>query len=52
MDILCELDHEYPEYVEVERDQKILYVHLTKAINGLLLSSMLFYKRLITDLIG
>ena len=34
----------------MEKGQKVLYVHLTKAIYGLLVSSMLFYKRLVTDL--
>ena len=33
-----------------ERGQPTLYVHITKAIYGLLVSAMLFYKKLPTDL--
>ena len=50
VNILCELDDEYKDFVEMERGQPVLYVHLTEAIYGLLVSSMLFYKRLVTDL--
>jgi hypothetical protein len=50
--ILCEMDHEYEEYVVKEGCQDVLYVHITKAIYGLLVSAMLFYKKLRGDLIG
>jgi hypothetical protein len=50
--ILCEMDQEYAEYVVKEGYQDLLYVHITKAIYGLLVSAMLFYKKLRGDLIG
>ena len=50
VNILCEVDNEFKDFVETEQGQPVLYVHLTKAIYGLLVSSMLFYKRLVTDL--
>jgi hypothetical protein len=34
----------------MEGNQKVLYVHITKAIYGLLVSVMLFYKKLVADL--
>ena len=34
-----------------EGKHKVLYVHITKAIYGLLVSAMLFYKKLVKDLI-
>jgi hypothetical protein len=37
--------------VVIEGSQKVLYMHITKAIYGLLVSAMLFYKKLVTDLI-
>lgn len=50
VDILCELEPDFIPYVEMEGGQKVVYVHVTKAIYGLLVSSMLFYKKLIQDL--
>jgi hypothetical protein len=50
VDILCEMDPLYQEYVVQEGNQSILYVHVTKAIYGLLVSAMLFYKKLVADL--
>jgi hypothetical protein len=52
VDILCEIDPIYKEYVVYENGQKVLYVHITKAIYGLLVSAMLFYKKLMKDLQG
>ena len=52
VDILCEMDPQYREYVVFEGNQKVLYMHITKAIYGLLVSAMLFYKKLIKDLQG
>ena len=50
VDILCEMDKSYKEFAIVEGKQKVLYVHVTKAIYGLLVSAMLFYKKLVSDL--
>ena len=51
VDILCELDPVYRDYVAYDNGRKVLYVHITKAIYGLLVSAMLFYKKLLADLI-
>ena len=50
VDILCELDPIYQEYVVNEKEQKVLYVCIMKAIYGLLVSAMLFYRKLKVDL--
>ena len=50
IDILCDIDPIYQDYVKIENQQKILCVHVTKAIYGLLESAMLFYRRLTKDL--
>jgi hypothetical protein len=52
VDILCEMDDNYTQYVTYEGKQKVLYVHIIKALYGLLASAMLFYKKLVGDLIG
>jgi hypothetical protein len=49
-DILCEMEPEYRDYLVQEGGQSILYLHITKAIYGLLESAMLFYKKLVKDL--
>ena len=51
VDILCEMDPTYKEFLIMEGKHKVLYVHVTKAIYGLLKSAMLFYKKLVADLI-
>ena len=48
--ILCELDPSYRDYIVEERGQQVVYTHITKALYGLLVSAMLFYKRLRSDL--
>jgi len=52
VDILCELDNIYNEYIvwENKGQDKVLYTHVTKALYGLLESAMLFYKKLVKDL--
>ena len=50
--ILCEIDPTYREYVVYEGGQPVLYVQLTKAIYGLLVSAMLFYRKLTKALTG
>jgi hypothetical protein len=52
VDILCQLDNSYKEYVVTKNGQQVLYVHVLKAIYGMLLSSLLFYKKLATDLMS
>ena len=52
VDILCEIDPSYRDYVVEERGHRVLYMHVTKAIYGMLVSSMLFYKKLAEDLQG
>jgi hypothetical protein len=44
------MDPVYRDFVVMEGNQKVLYVHITKAIYGLLESAMLFYKKLMVDL--
>ncbi|KAG7373146.1 reverse transcriptase RNA-dependent DNA polymerase [Nitzschia inconspicua] len=51
VEILCEIDPRYHKYVVYEKGQKVLYVHLIKALYGMLVSAMLFYKKLKQDLI-
>ncbi|MEN9849167.1 MAG: hypothetical protein RL368_1907, partial [Pseudomonadota bacterium] len=46
VDILCDLDAKYVEFIVNEDSKKTLYVQLKKAIYGLLESAMLFYKKL------
>ena len=50
--ILCEMDAEYQDYVVIESNTPVLYVHLTKALYGMLVSAMLFYKKLKQDLLN
>ena len=50
VEILCQINPIYKEYVIEEQGQPTLYVYITKAIYGLLVSAMLFYKKLATDL--
>ena len=52
VDILCDMDPEYERFVVIEgrNRHRVLYVQVIKAIYGLLISSMLFYKKLRTDL--
>jgi hypothetical protein len=41
-EILCEMEPEYREYLVQEGGQSVLYLHISKAIYGLLESAMLF----------
>jgi hypothetical protein len=50
VDILCKMDDIYKDFVIYENGKKVLYVHITKAIYGPLVSAMLFYNRLVKDL--
>jgi hypothetical protein len=50
-DMLCKLDNSYEPYVTMEKDMKVLYVHVLKAIYGMLVSALVFYKKFASDLI-
>lgn len=51
VDILCEMDKSYVEYVTLKGTQTVLNMHIIiKAIYGLLVSAMLFYKKFVRDL--
>jgi hypothetical protein len=52
VNILCLLDNSYKQYVVTENRQQVLYVHVLKAIYDMLLSSLLFYKKLAKDLMS
>ena len=45
VDILCNMDPSYREYVVIEKGEKVLYTHILRAIYGLLISAILFYKK-------
>ena len=51
VEILCEMEPQYSGYVVTEGKGPVLYVHLIKALYGMLVSAMLFYKKLKKDLI-
>ena len=42
----------YSKYVVIEKVVKVLYVKLQKALNGFLCSALLFYLKLVTELIN
>ena len=44
------MDPVYQDYVVQEGNSKVLYVHVTRAIYGMLVSAFLFYKKLVADL--
>ena len=46
MDILCEIDAIYWYYMVTKGNQKVVYVHITQVIYGMLVSAMLFYHKL------
>ena len=50
IDMLVEIDPSYEDYVAMERGQKILYVHILRAIYGMLMSGLLFYKKFRTSI--
>ncbi len=43
--MLCEIDPNYEQYVTQEHGQPVLYVHILRAIYGMLMSGLLFYKK-------
>jgi hypothetical protein len=50
VDMLVELDPDlYGPYVTYERNEKVLYVQMLKALYGMLISSVLYYKKFRKD---
>jgi len=46
VDMLVQIDPDlYAPFVTMERGQKVMYVHILKAIYGMLMSGLLFYKK-------
>jgi hypothetical protein len=46
IDMLLEIDREaYEPHVKYEHGQKVMYVHIQRAIYGMLMSGLLFYKK-------
>ena len=52
MDILCEFDPIYQDYMVTKGNQKVLYVHITQAIYRMLVSAMLFHCKLTKALLS
>jgi len=50
--ILIEMDSEYEKLLVTQNKPAVLCVHLLKALYGMLVSAMLFYKKFHRDLIG
>ena len=50
VDILIKMDPIYKDFAIIEGTQNILYIHNTRAIYGLLVSAILFYKKLVSNL--
>ena len=46
VDILCEIDPIYWVYMVTKGNKNVLYVHITQAIYGMLVSAMLIYHKL------
>ena len=45
IDMLVEIDPSYADYITYEKGQRVLYVHILRAIYGMLMSGLLFYKK-------
>ena len=52
MDILCEIDPVYQDYMVTKGNQKLLYVRITGAIYSMLVSAMFFYHKLTKPLLS
>ena len=52
VDILCEIDPIYRDYLVTEGNQKVLYVHITHAIYRMVVSAVLFYHKLAKALLS
>ena len=42
VDIMCQINPEYTEYVRVENGKKVLYINIFKAIYGMIQSDLLW----------
>jgi hypothetical protein len=47
---LCNLDSTYRDYVVTENNNLVVYVQVKRAIYGMLISALLFYQKLASDL--
>ena len=45
IDMLLETDDVHKDYLTHEHGQRVLYVHTQRAIYGMLMSGLLFYKK-------
>ena len=52
VDILCEINPIYGDYMVTKGDQKVLNIHITQAIYGMPISAMLSYCKLIKALLS
>jgi hypothetical protein len=52
VDLLCETSPSYAAFVQEERQGKVLYLHIKKAIYGMLELALLFYKKFSSNLMG
>ena len=44
VDVLCNVDEEYKQYVSIENGKQVLYLQLLKALYGCLRSALLWYE--------
>ena len=52
VDLFCEIDSTLKEFVTIEKEQKVLYVQLDKALYGCVQSALLWYEHYSTTLEG
>jgi hypothetical protein len=52
VDLLCQLHPVYAKFVKQEKQGPVLYLHVKKAIYGMMESALLFYKKLCGNLKG
>ncbi len=45
IDMLLDIDQTYKDFITEEKGQRVLYVHILRAIYGMLMSGLLFYKK-------
>jgi hypothetical protein len=51
VNILCSIDPTYADFIVQEGTNDVLYVHIHRAIYGMMISSLLFYRKLSADLV-
>jgi len=51
VEILCEIDLNYKQFVVNENNRQVLYVQIIKALYGHMILAMFFYSKLKNDLI-